>query len=149
MEINWKNIIISELEKLQKDIQIGKQKYAEDNDYPAYIECAHNEGLIEKILWIINNHKVKAVDLDSEIKNWLRNGPITNTRYDVYDDVDIERTAKHFFELGLQSNNPITGADKGTAEEIMFNLKRVEKDYCINLSKEIEWLKNQVQKRKV
>lgn len=63
--------------------------------------------------------------------------------------MDIERTAKHFFELGLQVNNPITAADKGTAEEIMINLKQVEKDYCINLTKEIEWLKNQVNKRNV
>lgn len=144
-----KSIIISELEKLQKDAQIGKQKYSEDYDYPAYMECVHNEGLIEKILWIINSLEVKDVDLDSEIKNWLDHGDITDTRYGVYDDVDIERTAKHFFELGLQVNNHITAADKGTADEIIINLKQVEKDYCINLTKEIEWLKNQVKKRKV
>lgn len=149
MELISKNIIISELEKLHKDAQIGKQKYSEDNDYPAYMECVHNEELIEKILWIINGLAVKEVNLDSEIKNWLGNGDITDIRYDDYDDIDIERTAKHFFELGLQVNNHMTGADKGTAEEIMFNLKRVEKDYCINLSKEIEWLKNQVKKRTV
>ena len=37
-------------------------------------------------------------------------------------------------------------ADRGTAEEIIINLKRVEQDYRINLTKEIEWVRNQVQK---
>ena len=37
-------------------------------------------------------------------------------------------------------------SDRGTAEEIIINLKRVEQDYRINLTKEIEWVRNQVQK---
>jgi hypothetical protein len=54
--------------------------------------------------------------------------------------------AKHFFELGMRASNPITAADRGTAEEIIINLKRVEKDYRINLTREIEWLRNKVKK---
>ena len=54
--------------------------------------------------------------------------------------------AKHFFELGMRVSNPITAEDRGTAEEIIINLKRVEQDYSINLTKEMEWLRNQVKK---
>ena len=54
--------------------------------------------------------------------------------------------AKHFFELGLSANNPITATDRVIAEEIIINLKRVEKDYRIDLTKEIEWVRNQVKK---
>ena len=54
--------------------------------------------------------------------------------------------AKHFFELGMRVSNPITAADRGTAEEIIINLKRVENDYRLNLTKEIEWVRNQVKK---
>jgi hypothetical protein len=32
------------------------------------------------------------------------------------------------------------------AEEIIINLKRVEQDYRIDLTKEMEWLRNKVQK---
>ena len=52
--------------------------------------------------------------------------------------------AKHFFELGMAVSNPVTAADRGTAEEIIINLKRIEKDYHIDLTKEMEWLRNKV-----
>ena len=58
----------------------------------------------------------------------------------------VKRTAKHFFELGLQVNNPITAADRGMAEEIIINLKRVEQDYHLDLTKEMEWLRNKTHK---
>lgn len=59
---------------------------------------------------------------------------------------DYEGIAKHFFELGLSVNNPTTASDRGTAEEIIVNLKRLEKDYRIDLTKEMEWLRNKVKK---
>ena len=37
-------------------------------------------------------------------------------------------------------------SDRGMAEEIIINLKRVEQDYRIDLAKEIEWLRNKVKK---
>ena len=37
-------------------------------------------------------------------------------------------------------------SDRGMAEEIIINLKRVEQDYRIDLTKEIEWLRNKVKK---
>lgn len=61
---------------------------------------------------------------------------------------DIEKTASFFFQLGILASNPITAADRGTAEEIIINLKRVEKDYHINLTREISWLNNKVKLNK-
>ena len=43
------------------------------------------------------------VDLEKEISKWLEDGDITDTRFDDYDDSDIERTARHFYELGLNA----------------------------------------------
>ena len=37
-------------------------------------------------------------------------------------------------------------SDRGIAEEIVINLKRIEQDYRIDLTKEIEWLRNKVKK---
>lgn len=37
-------------------------------------------------------------------------------------------------------------SDRGMAEEIIINLKRVEQDYRIDLTKEIGWLRNKVKK---
>ena len=87
--------------------------------------------------------EVKEVDLDAEIVKYeesFKHNPAS---------MGYKETAKHFFELGMRVNNPITAADRGTAEEIIINLKRVEQDYRINLTKEIEWIMNKVQKEPV
>lgn len=39
-----------------------------------------------------------------------------------------------------------TASDKGMAEEIIINLRRVEQDYHINLTREMEWVRNKAQK---
>ena len=85
----------------------------------------------------IDSLEVKEVDLEKEYKDFIKSD---NGR-------SMFETAKHFFELGLSANNPITAADRGMEEEIIINLKRVEQDYRIDLTKEIEWLRNQVRKR--
>ena len=82
--------------------------------------------------------EVKEVDLEKELKSWL----VDDEYYEKYVEADIRETAKHFFNLGLQVNNPITAADRGMAEEIIINLKRVEKDYRIDLTEEMAWLRN-------
>lgn len=43
----------------------------------------------------------KYVDLKKEIIRWLDKGDITDTRFDDYNDADIEKTACHFYELGM------------------------------------------------
>ena len=89
----------------------------------------------------INSLEVKEVELEKEISfQW--------SKFCIYDkDKDsFVKVAKHFFELGMLVNNPITAADRGMAEEIITHLKRVENDYRINLTKEMEWLRNKVKK---
>ena len=39
-----------------------------------------------------------------------------------------------------------TASDRGIVEEIIINLKRVEQDYHTDLTREMEWLRNEVQK---
>ena len=93
------------------------------------------------LLSFLDTLEVKEVDLnvEEELKKYGISSPKTR-------DVCI---ASHFFELGTRVNNPITpitATDRGTAEEIIINLKRVEQDYHINLTKEMEWLRNKVKK---
>jgi hypothetical protein len=61
------------------------------NLWKAGIEYAYNHPKQEQA----------DVELEEEITRWLEKGDITDTRFDNYDDSDIERTARHFFELGL------------------------------------------------
>lgn len=39
-----------------------------------------------------------------------------------------------------------TASDRGIVEEIIINLKRVEQDYHTDLTREMEWLRNEVHK---
>ena len=99
----------------------------------------------------INSLEVKEVDLNEEIDNQIRllGGVHTmesGTNWYKGSYSELVFFAKHFFELGLSVNNPITASDRGMAEEIIINLKRVEQDYRINLTKEMEWLRNKVKK---
>ena len=86
----------------------------------------------------------QEVDLEKEFDKYTQ--PIT--AQDIKDEpfTQLFACAQHFYELGMRVNNPITAADRGTAEEIILNLKRVEQDYCINLTKEMKWLRNIVKK---
>lgn len=84
------------LESYKEEISKFTSKYLIADIIAKEEEC-------KELISFLDTLEVKEVDLDKEIKNWLSNGPITDTRYDDYDDRDIERTAKHFFELGLKA----------------------------------------------
>ncbi len=107
-------------------------------------ECQH-------LLLLLNTLAVKTVDLDfttfckemdevfalpSEVTKNTDDNPL-NWEYAI---------AKHFFELGLSVNNPITAADRGIADEIIFALKTLGEEKMISYDKEIEWLSNKAQK---
>lgn len=100
---------------------------------------------------ILDTLEVKEVDLDFQTfakeMDAVFDLPSSETKNTEEEPLNWEYAiAKHFFELGLSVSNPITAADRGTAKEIITNLKRVEKDYHISLAKEIEWLRNKVKK---
>ena len=90
----------------------------------------------------LNSLEVKEVDLEKEIE--LVKGDYEQV--DVAWNNDFDFIARHFYELGLQVNNPVTAADRGFAEEIIINLKRVENDYHLDLTREMEWLRNKTMK---
>lgn len=59
--------------------------------------------ILQHLLSLLDTLETKEVNLDKEIENWLVHGHIADTRYNDYDDNDIESTAKHFYELGLNT----------------------------------------------
>ena len=103
----------------------------------------------DKLQDAIDTLEVKEVDLEEETKKWWKERLHLNPENKLWMDAHQSIVfAKHFFELGLNASNPITAADRGTAEEIIINLKRVESDYGIDLTTEINWLKDKVKLNK-
>ena len=153
-----KSAIVSEIERRKKIVEKRlyiNNSYSEEGNaawkrdkalYDAYNSLLSSLDTIEgkevelddKIYYYINAHYSEGCDggMISDANKSL--GGVTYS--------DLTTLAKHFFELGLSASNPITATDRGTAEEIIINLKRIEKDYRINLTREIEWLRNKVQK---
>ena len=90
---------------------------------------------------------MELIELDAlvaEVNKRIMDAPINNIGHQrvwAYNDVkDIINT------LEVKEVEEPNASDRGTAEEIIINLKRVEHDYRINLTKEIEWVRNQVKK---
>lgn len=111
--------------------------------------------VIEDVESFVESLEIKEVDLDKELNDFIegQNACVKDDRVVEYNNgdsfnhiYDLASVAKHFFELGLKESCPITANDRGMAEEIIINLKRIEKDYRIDLTKEIEWLRNKVKK---
>ena len=141
-----KSALIAEIERRKKyyeNIQMIKPVYES------------NIEDFNELLSFINTIEVKEVDLEKEVIDWW-NTHYPNKDYKDYafkrytghylENSTVINIAKHFLELGLQVTSPITAADRGMAEEIIINLKRVENDYRIDLTREIEWLRNKVKK---
>ena len=121
---------------------LEKECMLRDKGKPATELFIRINGMKIEITKMVNESEslaAKEVDLNEEIEKCLKRHHMLAVGRKEFTDI-----AKHFFGLGLSVNNPITAADRSTAEEIIINLKRVEKDYQINLTKEIEWLGNQV-----
>lgn len=72
-----------------------------------YHESNHGFSLrcdeCEELLSFLDTLSVEPdKSLEEEITRWLNEGDITDTRFDDYDDSDIERTARHFAEWGAE-----------------------------------------------
>ena len=133
-----KSAVVAEIEnRIKKYILLQQKSEMSDlqEELQNKIDCLNSiKG------YIINTLEVKEVDLKDEVERFAK-----ECGYKSAATIDFQ-FARHFFALGLSASNPITAADSGMAEEIIINLKRVEQDYRINLTKEIEWLRNQVKK---
>ena len=155
-----KSALVAEIERrLHFDnnwIEGDKRRQIHQNGISsAYYKKIGSKHTCESLLDFIDNIEVKEVDLEKELNDFIEqqkafikdNRVVEYHNGDSFNHIyDLEEIAKHFFELGMRVNNPITAADRGTAEEIIINLKRVEKDYRIDLTREIEWLRNKAQK---
>ena len=81
-----------DVKRYEKDFRDDPWRLA----YNAFM-CGFGRGIA------VNKQEQPEVDLEEEITKWIEAGDITDTRFDDYDDSDIERTARHFYEFG-QSN---------------------------------------------
>jgi len=131
-----KDALVAEIKKREKihfnDYHINK------NGGPAdYGAC----NALHQLLSFIDALEVKEVDLEKELDSMIT--PELKFHKALPSLFDV---AKHFFELGLKASNPTTAADRGMVEEVIINLKRVESDYRIDLTEEIEWVRHQAQK---
>lgn len=110
-----KDALVAEIEKL-------KTFYNDDEN----IHHIAKFNILVDILSLITALEVKEVDLEKEINEWLLRDNITDTRNDDYCDVDIEETAKHFFELGLKAQKELTWEDIKMMDDISIRLDGTE-----------------------
>lgn len=125
----------------------------------AYPEHYYSIETYKEILSFVDTLEVKEVDLNEEaelIANGIMidvqankyNTVVYNTKRNDFNHSHLMLAARKGIELGLKASNPITAADRGTAEEIIISLKQVENDYHIDQTKEIEWVRNKVKKER-
>ena len=144
-----KFVLVEEIERLQDSIK------ATATDDRISKEQAEVYKLCVKLRNFIEDAIEEEVDLDKESRHYLlheHKSPLSTImrQISIHTELqyhkDIQNAFKAGLELGLKENCPITATDVGMAEEIIVNLKRVEKDYLIDLTKEIEWLRKMVKK---
>ena len=141
MELIDKDKIVAELKRL-----IAYSQNMEDNAINSSMQQFFDgmkEGYTD-VLSSIQSIETKEVDLEKEFYDFL-DTLIGKDNGHLSED-ELFSIAEHFYELGLKANNPTTAADRGIAEEIIVNLKRIEQDYCIDLTKEMQWLRDIVKK---
>ena len=81
-----------------KETELEYQQRSERGEYPASIE-----SIARHFYELGRQSKPKVCEgLEEEIKRWLKEGEITDTRYDDYGDNDIEATARHFAQWGAE-----------------------------------------------
>ena len=95
MKLIDKDALVAEIERL-----LDKGKYHDDYD------CVFRDGNNSALYALkvrINTLEVKEVDLEKETDKWYNNEASKEFENVLYKD--IEKCAKHFFELGMQVSN--------------------------------------------
>lgn len=94
MKLIDKDKIVAEIEKCYNEC-LKRAKVIEYDYWSVKADAYRN------VLVILNDTlKVKDVDLEREIDNWICDNAITHEDCSV---TDVISTAKHFFELGLRA----------------------------------------------
>lgn len=93
---------------------------------------------LERLLSFIDTLEMKEVHWEKEFDYYTKD----IMAYDILSTpfTHLYNCAKHFFELGMRVNNPITAADRGIVDEIIFALNALGEEKMISYDKEIEWL---------
>ena len=91
---------------LLKEINILKFNLCPD--FYEYNYDAAKVELLEKIENFIDALEVKEADLEKEYKDFVEEDPVYNK---LVNGIVGKAIAKHFFELGMRTNNHITEAD--------------------------------------
>jgi hypothetical protein len=133
MKLIDKSALVAEIKKI----------YNEDYKFLPSDIAEHIQDFKDDVLINIGTIEVKEVDFAKEFYAFSEKYKLMDKGIEF---ADIEKTASFFFQLGLKASNPITAAYRGIVEEVIINLKRIESDYRINLTREIEWLRNKVKK---
>ena len=94
-----KSALVTEIEKLISNGKFKCQQSKENNDQVSYIAWSEHIATCGKILALINTLEVKEVDLEKEIKKYIKDNICG------YCVPGVEETAKHFFELGMAASN--------------------------------------------
>lgn len=137
-----KSAVLAEIRKYKNNAEAYLKYHHNRNDKSVYAFEQEKLAMCE-LLSSLDTLEVKEVDFAKEFYTFSDKHKLMDKDIEF---ADIEKTASFFFQLGLKVSNPITAADRGTAEEIIINLKHVEEDYRIDLTREIEWLRNKVKK---
>ena len=94
-----KDDLLKEIEKLKCNLC---------PDFYEYNYDAAKVELLEKIKNYIDTLEVKEADLEKEYKDFVEEDPVYNK---LVNGIVGKAIAKHFFELGMRTNNHITEAD--------------------------------------
>ncbi len=101
-----------------------------------------NELLAEKCKWAFisgarfeqRQEAVPSKELADEID-------VLSKRYPEISFAKLSRIAVRIAKW-QKGQDELTASDKGMADEIIIHLKRIEEEYRLNLTKEIQWLRN-------
>lgn len=130
-----KSALVAEIEKRIDRNNERAASYSSNSEHD-YL-CRVKEKVYKSLLSFVDTLEVKKVDINKEISQFI------DTNFEkatIGHKLSLRRVAKHFFELGLSVNNPITAADRGTAEEIILALNTLGEEKMISYDKEIKWL---------
>ena len=132
MKLIDKAVIVAEIERL-------KTIYNDDEN----IHHIARYNILVDILSFLNTLEVKEVDLEKEIpsKELADEIDVLSKRYPEISFAKLSRIAVRIAKW-QKGQDELTASDRGMADEITIHLKRIEEEYRLNLTKEIQWLKN-------
>lgn len=94
-------------------------------------------ALVAEIEKYISNYKGILNKIDKSSDDWVESTLMTESKIDMCKEI-----LSFLNTLEVKEVEEPNATDRGMAEEIIINLKRVEQDYHIDLTKEMEWLRS-------